>query len=37
MLKKLTLVLCSVFFFSYFVPAVSIADHHDKDPNGKKF
>ncbi|MDR1245267.1 MAG: hypothetical protein LBJ98_04775 [Endomicrobium sp.] len=37
MLKKLVLVLCSVFFFSYFVPAVSIADHHDKDPKGKEF
>ncbi|MDR0398431.1 MAG: hypothetical protein LBH33_01335 [Endomicrobium sp.] len=37
MLKKVTLVLCSVFFFSYFVPAVSIADHHDKDPKVKEF
>jgi hypothetical protein len=37
MLKKLTLVLCSVFLFSYFVPAVSLAHHHDKDPKVKEF
>jgi hypothetical protein len=35
MLKKLTLVLCSVLFFS--VPTVSIADHHDNDLKVKEF
>jgi BMFP domain-containing protein YqiC len=31
--KKMALVFCSVFFFSYLTPIVSVAgDHHDKDP-----
>jgi preprotein translocase subunit SecG len=37
MLKKVTLVLCSVFFFSCFVPAVSLAHHDNKDPKVKEF
>jgi len=38
MLKKLTLVLCGVFFFACFAPAVSVAGHHhDKNPKVKEF
>ncbi|MDR1086952.1 MAG: hypothetical protein LBL16_01720 [Endomicrobium sp.] len=38
MLKKLTLVLCGVFFFVCFTPVLSFADeHHDKGPKAEEF